>query len=126
MPIVSSWDDFPVHQAAEFVRHPVSSDRNFYDRYYFNLHGCSDELFVIMGFGQYPNLGTQDAFVNVRRGDLQHVVRASKPLGDRMDLATGPLRVEVIEPLKKLRVVVRADRALRGARRDLGGVGAGP
>jgi len=102
---VSSWDEFPVHQAAEFVRHPVTSDRNFYDRYYFNLHGCSDELFVIMGFGQYPNLGTQDAFVNVRRGDLQHVVRSSKPLEDRMDLATGPLRVEVIEPLKKLRVV---------------------
>ena len=39
-----------------------TSDRNFYDRYYFNCHPCSDELFLVMGMGQYPNLGVQDAF----------------------------------------------------------------
>ena len=34
--------------------HVVTSDRNFYDRYYFNMHASSDELFVITGLGQYP------------------------------------------------------------------------
>src|ERR1700726_834996 len=29
---LSSWDDYPVHQAAEFIAHPATSDRNFYDR----------------------------------------------------------------------------------------------
>ncbi len=103
---LSSWDDYPVHQAAEFIAHPATSDRNFYDRYYFNMHPCSDEWFAIFGFGQYPNLGVVDAFIDVRRGGEQHIVRASKPLGDRGDLSVGPFRIEVLEPLRRLRVVV--------------------
>ena len=67
-------DDLPIHQVAETMATVGTSDRNFYDRYYFNLHGCSDELFLIMGIGQYPNLGVQDAFACVRRGDKHRVV----------------------------------------------------
>src|SRR3954471_2476885 len=100
-PSLSSWDDFPVHQIADTVRHAGTSDRNFYDRYYFNLHGSSDELFMVMGLGQYPNLGVQDAFACVKRGEHHHVVRASRELGDRMDTSVGPFRVEVLEGLQK-------------------------
>ena len=73
-PSLSSWDDYPVHQNADTIRHVGTSDRNFYDRYYFNLHGSSDELFMVMGLGQYPNLGTTDCFVAVRRGDAQREI----------------------------------------------------
>lgn len=31
--MLSSWDDDPVHQVAETIRHVGTSDRNFYDRY---------------------------------------------------------------------------------------------
>ncbi|MBJ7514484.1 MAG: hypothetical protein JHC94_09205 [Acidimicrobiia bacterium] len=103
---LSSWDDYPVHQVSETIRHSGTSDRNFYDRYYFNLHGSSDDLFMIMGMGQYPNLGTQDAFASVRRGEEYHVVRASKLLGDRMDTSVGPFRVEIIEPLQRVRFIL--------------------
>ena len=103
---LTSWDDFPVHQAPEFIAHTGTSDRNFYDRYYFNMHAKSDEWFAIFGFGQYPNLGVVDAFIDVRRGPEQHVVRASKPLTDRSDLSVGPFRIEVLEPLHRIRVVV--------------------
>jgi hypothetical protein len=103
---LSSWDDYPVHQASEFIAHPATSDRNFYDRYYFNMHPGSDEWFAIFGLGQYPNLGVVDAFVDVRRGGSQHIVRTSAPLQDRGDIAVGPLRIEVLEPLRRLRVVV--------------------
>jgi hypothetical protein len=51
-------DDFPIHQTAAPIAHVASSDRNFYDRYYFNLHGSTDELFMVIGMGQYPNLAT--------------------------------------------------------------------
>ena len=107
---ISSWDDFPVHQTSEYVRHPATSDRNFYDRYYFNLHPSSGEYFAIFGLGQYPNLGTTDAYCAVTRGDDHHVVRASKPLTDRADISVGPVRIEVIEPLRKLRVIVEPGR----------------
>ena len=85
--MISSWDDYPIHQIAEPIRHVGTSDRNFYDRYYFNLHGSSDELFMVMGMGQYPNLAVQDAFACVRarreppRG--ARVARARRPHGHR-------------------------------------------
>jgi len=104
--MLSSMDDYPLHQVAETIRHVGTSDRNFYDRYYFNLHACSDELFMVMGLGQYPNLGVQDAFAVVRRGTKHRVVRASRPLGDRMDTTVGPFRVEVVEGLRKLRFLI--------------------
>ncbi|MCY4037237.1 MAG: hypothetical protein OXF64_07295, partial [bacterium] len=103
---ISSWDEFPVHQSPDWIRHAGTTDRNFYDRNYFCMHGSSDELFAIFGMGQYPNLGVQDAFCCVRRGDQHHVVRASRPLTDRMDMSVGPLRIEVVEPLQKVRFIV--------------------
>jgi hypothetical protein len=99
-------DDYLLHQIADTFRHVGTSDRNFYDRYYFNMHASSDEVFVIMGMGQYPNLAVQDAFVLVRQGRKHRVVRASRELGDRVDASVGPMRVEVIEGLKKVRFIV--------------------
>ena len=64
--MLSRMDDYPLHQIADVIRNVGTSDRNFYDRYYFNLHGSSDELFLVMGMGQYPNLGVQDAFACAR------------------------------------------------------------
>jgi len=64
--MLSSMDDYPLHQIADVIRHVGTSDRNFYDRYYFNLHNCSEEIFVVFGLGQYPTLGVQDAFLLVR------------------------------------------------------------
>ncbi len=105
--MLSPMDDYPLHQVAETIRHAGTSDRNFYDRYYFNMHASSDELFMVMGMGQYPTLGVQDAFAVVRRGDKHHVVRSSRELGnDRMDTSVGPLRVEVLQGLKKVRFIV--------------------
>jgi hypothetical protein len=105
MPI-SPMDEYLAHQTSDTFDHVATSDRNFYDRYYFNCHASSDELFLITGLGQYPNLGVTDAFVSVSVGDRHHVVRASRELGhDRLDTSVGPLRVEVLEGLRRLRVV---------------------
>jgi hypothetical protein len=100
-------DDYPIHQVAEVMRHVGTSDRNFYDRYYFNCHRCGPDLFLAAGLGQYPNLGVVDAFAVVATGGRHHVVRASRELGaDRMDTSVGPFRVEVLEGLRRLRVVL--------------------
>ncbi|MGB8650682.1 MAG: hypothetical protein WCD35_08465 [Mycobacteriales bacterium] len=104
--MLSPLDELPIHQVAETMATVGTSDRNFYDRCYFNLHGSTDELFLACGIGQYPNLGVTDGFLAVHRGTTQTVVRASRPLGlNRLDTRVGPLRVEVIEGLKKVRFV---------------------
>ncbi len=104
--VLSPLDDLPVHQVAQTMATVGTGDRNFYDRYYFNLHNSSDEFFVVAGLGQYPNLGVTDAFLAVHRRDVQTVIRSSRPLGlDRLDTAVGPLRVEVVERLNRVRLV---------------------
>jgi hypothetical protein len=117
-------DDYPLHQIADTIRHVGPSDRNFYDRYYFMLHASSNEIFMVMGLGQYPNLAVQDAFAVVRRGTQHRVVRASRELGDRADTSVGPLRVEVIEGLHKLRFILEPNE--HGIEADLSWKGAMP
>ncbi|MEV0945281.1 hypothetical protein [Rhodococcus sp. NPDC049939] len=105
---LSPMDDYPIHQAAEPIRRVATSDRNFYDRYYFNCYPSADpDLFLIVGLGQYPNLGVTDAFAVLRRGNDHIVVRGSTALGnDRADTTVGPFRVEILEGLTRLRVVL--------------------
>jgi hypothetical protein len=103
--VLSPFDDFPIHQIAEPIRYVGTSDRNFYDRWYFNGHRRADDVFFVVGMGQYPNLGTADAFAAVTWHGTQHVVRASRELGtDRSNTTVGPFEIDVIEGLRLLRV----------------------
>lgn len=108
---LSAQDDLFVHQIPEPVRHVGTSDRNFYDRHYFNVHACRPDFFMILGLGQYPNLATQDGFVSLREGHRQTTLRTSRVLGDRGDMACGPLRLEVLEGLKRLRIVIEPNES---------------
>ena len=100
-------DEFPVHQAPVSMRHAATTDRNFYDRCYFNAHDRTGEVFLITGLGVYRNLGVIDAFATVRVGDRLSVVRFSDALDDgvAVEQRVGPYRIEVIEPLWRVRLV---------------------
>ncbi|MCW2765840.1 MAG: Uncharacterized protein JWO11_1799 [Nocardioides sp.] len=105
--MVGPLDEYPIHQVPLPVTWAGSSDRNFYDRCYLNAHDRTGEIFVITGLGYYPNLGTKDAFVLVRRGATQTAVHLSDAIDDdRLNQSVNGYRLEVIEPLKKLRVVL--------------------
>jgi len=103
-------DEYPIHQLPQPVAWAGSSDRNFYDRCYLNAHDRSGGIFLITGLGFYPNLGTKDAYVLIGQGDKQtalHFGDAADPRGaDRMQQQVGNYRIEIIEPLHKLRVIV--------------------
>ncbi|RYY25361.1 MAG: hypothetical protein EOP62_13885 [Sphingomonadales bacterium] len=103
---LSAFDDYLIHQIVEPVRHVETSDRNFYDRHYFNLYAPDGSFFLIVGMGQYPNLGTQDAFALYGNRSGQIALRSSRLLGDRSDMQVGPISIEVLEGLKRLRIVV--------------------
>ncbi|HEY8614835.1 hypothetical protein [Phenylobacterium sp.] len=107
--MLTKGDDFPIHQTPEPIAY-AGSDRNFYDRYFFN--GCSPDGadFFAVAFGVYPALNVADAHFSVIRGGTQHCLHASRVLGmERMDLTVGPIAIEVLEPLQKLRVTVSGE-----------------
>ncbi|WP_370247369.1 hypothetical protein [Nocardioides sp.] len=103
--MVSPLDEFPIHQAPLPAMWPASSDRNFYDRNYFNAHDRTGDLFLITGLGYYPNLGTKDAYLLLARDGKHTAVHLSDRCDDdRLNQHVGPYSVEVIEPLQRLRI----------------------
>ncbi|HEY1446977.1 MAG TPA: hypothetical protein VGF33_00440 [Caulobacteraceae bacterium] len=101
-------DDFPIHQTSEPIAF-AGTDRNFYDRYFFNGYGTEGGDFFALAFGVYPHLNIADASFCVTRDGVQTSLHASRWLEmERMDLTVGPIRIEVVEPLKRLRLIVEA------------------
>ena len=107
-------DDFPIHQTSEPIAY-AGTDRNFYDRYFFNGYAYEGELFFAVAMGVYPHLNIADASLRggARRGET--ALHASRWLGmERMDLSVGPITIEVLEPLQRLRLKVDApDKGIR-------------
>jgi hypothetical protein len=104
--VLTRGDDYPIHQTPEPIAY-AGSDRNFYDRYFFNAYSSDGSEFVAVAFGVYPALNVADAHVSIITGGVQRNLHASRILGmERMDLTVGPISIEVIEPLQKLRVIL--------------------
>ena len=105
--MLTAADDYLVHQTPYTFDSVFTSDRNFYDRYFFNGYQRDGEVYFAVAFGVYPNLQVMDGAFSVVHDGKQRTVRASRLHdGDRMNTTVGPIKVEVLEPMKRLRVTV--------------------
>src|SRR5258708_12992345 len=92
-------DEYPIHQAPVPMNRVTSSDRNFYDRCYFNAHDRTGDVFLVTGLGVYPNLGVIDAYATARVGDRQWSVRFSDALAKRsLDQQARRYRIHLAQP----------------------------
>jgi len=101
-------DDYPIHQTVEPIAHPATTDRNAYDRSWFNGFSIDGEWYFGIAMGLYPLRGIMDcAFSLVRKDGLQHCFFASRRAPtERTDMAVGPIRIELPEPIRRTRVVL--------------------
>ena len=106
--MLDRFDDYPIHQVPEPVRHTGSGDRNHYDRYFLNGYTRDGSVFFAIALGLYPNRRIMDASVSIVRAGQQYALHASRlaPL-ERGELSVGPISIEVLEPMRTLRVRVR-------------------
>ena len=115
--MLTSFDDYPIHQAAVPVAETATSDINHYDRYFFNGYRRDASLYFGAAMGLYPNRHIADAAFSVVIGGTRQVnVHASRRAPDdrREANEVGPITVEVVQPLHMLRVLVDApDQGLR-------------
>jgi hypothetical protein len=113
--VITSGDDYAIHQTSHPIAVPASGDLNHYDRYFFNGYTTGGELFFAAALGVYPNRDVIDAaFSVVRDGQQLSVLASGRCPTDRLRTAIGPIRVVVLAPLRMLRVVVDApDQGLR-------------
>jgi hypothetical protein len=97
--MLTKGDDYPLHQTSEPIAF-AGTDRNFYDRYFFNGYSPDGAIFFAAAMGFYPQLGIVDASFCVIADGVQHNLRASRRSGgERLDLSVGPIGVEIDVPL---------------------------
>ncbi len=111
--MLNKLDDYPIHQTPEPIAHPATSDRNVYDRTWFNGYANDGSYYFGIGMAIYPHRGILDcAFSVVEQGGRQHCFYGSRraPL-ERTDMSVGPFRIEIIEPMKRVRVVLEDNKS---------------
>jgi len=106
--MLNKLDDFPIHQTSEPIAHPATSDRNAYDRTWFNGFAQDGSYYFGIGMAVYPLRGILDcAFSVVTRNGRQHCFYGSRRApAERTEMQVGPFRIEVIEPMRRTRVVL--------------------
>ncbi len=105
--MLSAYDDYPIHQTPDPVNQPAVSNKNFYDRYWFNGYARDGEFYFGIALGLYPNRRVMDAAFTVVKDGTQHSLHASRLApDDPSETRVGPLRIEVVEPMRVVRVVI--------------------
>src|SRR5882757_3351471 len=106
--MLNKLDDFLIHQTPEPIAYPATSDRNSYDRLWFNGYARDGSYYFGIGMAIYPHRRIMDcAFSVVQAGGRQHCFFGSRRAPtERTETQVGPFRVEIIEPLGKTRIVL--------------------
>ncbi|HQR04121.1 MAG: hypothetical protein JSR19_09455 [Proteobacteria bacterium] len=105
-------DEFFSHQIVETHATVQQTDYNWAEKVCGMAAARDGSLQVDFGFGKYVNRNVVDAYSGVSRGVEQWNVRASRALdSDPNRVDAGPIRYEIIEPLRKIRVILEKNEA---------------
>ncbi len=92
------------HQIADTFATIVESDIGWTEKIWGSLARKDGGLQIEFGLGKYHNRNVMDGFGGASRGAEQWTVRASRALSPDLQTPTvGPVRYEIVEPLKKVR-----------------------
>lgn len=110
--MLSPFDDYPIHQTAEPIAHPASSDRNVYDRYFFHGYDRAGTMMWGLSMALYPNRQIIDAAFSIVQDGVQTSIHASGRLrpGTR-PTQIGPIAVTIERPLHTIAVRVTGPMA---------------
>lgn len=116
--LITLLDDYAVHQTPEPVSRPATSDRNFYDRWFFAGHAGDGSFAFEAALGLYPARRVLDAHFTVLVDGVQHCFHGSRraPL-ERSETMVGPFRLTIEQPMRVLKL--RLDDPASGLACDL-------
>jgi hypothetical protein len=102
-PLVPADETFH-HQITDTFATVGQSDRSWTEKVCAMAAPRDGSFGLGFGMGKYTNRGVLDAYAGVSRGIEQWTVRSSRRLAPDLDrLETGPIRYEVLEPLRVVR-----------------------
>ena len=104
--MITELDDSLLHQGPETFAHALTSDHRFFDRTVLAVQSPDGNLDLVTSFGVYKNTNVMDGFAMLQNGSgRQFNHRFSRTLyPDYANTVLGPLSIEILEPLKRVRM----------------------
>lgn len=100
-------DEYPFHQITETFAAAAVSDPSWNDGHYVCAADQAGTVAFTSNVRLYSNNDVLDGFVCLRHDGLQHNIRVSRRLRPDIErLGVGPLRLEIVEPLEIVRLVL--------------------
>lgn len=111
-PLVPADETFN-HQIADTFATVAQSDRSWTEKVCAMAAAKDGSVQLAFGMGKYTNRNVLDAYAGVSIGAQQWTVRASRRLAPDVErLGAGPIRYEVLEPLRSVRFTLDANEVL--------------
>jgi hypothetical protein len=105
--VLLSFDEYPYHQVTASFAGVAGSDPQWNDGHYVCLSDQAGNVSLTSTLRLYSNNDVVDGFVCIRHQGKQHNIRVSRRLRPDMDnLSVGPLRIDLVEPMRALRLVL--------------------
>ena len=105
--MLSKFDDYPIHQTPEPIAHPASSDKDTYERYWFNGYSRTGDMYLGIGTALYPHLGIQDCGISIVYEGRQYAFHASARAGaEPSEMRVGPFNLQIVDPMRSCRVTL--------------------
>lgn len=109
--LLTPLDETLDHQIADTFAAVAASDVGWTEKIWASLARKDGGLQIEFGLGKYHNRNVMDAFAGAARGCEQWTVRASRALAPALQTPTvGPIRYEIVEPLKRVRFALDANK----------------
>jgi len=106
-------DEQLTHQIVDTFARVGERDRSWTEKVCAMAAAKDGSLQLSLGLGKYTNRGVMDAYAGISRGVEQWTVRASRELAPHPETTTvGPIRYEVLEPLREIRFGLDENDAL--------------
>ncbi len=105
--MLSLFDDYPIHQTPDPIAVPASSDKDVYERYWFNGYSTGGDTYFGVAAAYYPHLGIKDCGISIVADGEQHAFHGSARAGDEpTDMRVGPFELEIVQPMRSCRVTL--------------------
>jgi hypothetical protein len=108
--MLTALDESLHHQGAATFNHVLTSDHRFYDRQLLTGFKRDGSAGFMAGITLFKNMNVVEGYLMAQNGtDRQYNIRFTKelrPMAMGMSAEIGPLRLDIIEPYKELRMVL--------------------
>lgn len=103
--MISSMDEYLVHQTEKPLAQVASDHPDWQDRFYFNIHDREGRFAAITGLGAFPNRNFTQAYLFALHEGQHYSYLNVRPLtGDRHEMRAGSLSFSIVEPLAAWRL----------------------